>query len=46
MPVTGFGVDDVKYIFDCLKKLGAAFKKSPVEMGLIKLAMFDDTWAM
>ena len=43
IPAAVFGVDDVDAEYQRLEKLGVSFKKTPVVMGPVKLAVLDDT---
>jgi catechol 2,3-dioxygenase-like lactoylglutathione lyase family enzyme len=43
IPAAVFGVDDVEAEYQRLGKLGVVFKKAPVVMGPVKLAVLDDT---
>ncbi len=43
IPLTSFGVDDIRAEFERLSKLGVAFKMEPSDMGTVKLAIFEDT---
>lgn len=43
IPVTMFGVDDIKKEHDRLLKHGVKFTMKPTEMGEITIAVFDDT---
>ncbi len=43
IPVTMFGVDDVRKEYDRLLKNGVKFTMEPTKMGEITIAVFDDT---
>ena len=43
IPVTMFGVDDVRKEYDRLLKHGVKFTMEPTKMGDITIAVFDDT---
>ena len=43
IPVTMFGVDDVRKEYDRLLKHGVKFTMEPTKMGEITIAVFDDT---
>ncbi|RHW37533.1 VOC family protein [Lysinibacillus yapensis] len=43
IPVTMFGVEDVREEYERLVKLGVRFTTEPKEMGDVTLAVFDDT---
>jgi catechol 2,3-dioxygenase-like lactoylglutathione lyase family enzyme len=43
IPFTSFAVDDVDAEFERLRSLGVRFTQEPVDMGLVKTAVLDDT---
>lgn len=43
IPYTQFNVDSVDQEYDRLLKLGVEFNVKPMEMGTVKIAVFDDT---
>ena len=43
IPVTMFGVEDVRKEYDRLLKHGVNFSIEPTEMGEVTIAVFDDT---
>ena len=43
IPVTMFGVDDVRKEYDRLLKHGVKFTMEPTKMGEVTIAVFDDT---
>ena len=43
IPVTMFGVDDVRKEYDRLLKHGVKFTMEPTKMGNVTIAVFDDT---
>ena len=43
IPVTMFGVDDVRKEYDRLLKHGVKFTMEPAKMGEVTIAVFDDT---
>ncbi len=43
IPYTQFDVDDVQLEYDRLTKLGVEFSMKPTEMGVVKVAVFNDT---
>jgi len=43
IPWTQFYVDDVKEEFERLTRLGVVFSMNPTEMGMVKVAVFNDT---
>ena len=43
IPYTQFNVDDVQKEYDRLIKLGVEFSVLPMEMGTVKIAVFNDT---
>ena len=43
IPVTMFGVDDVRKEYDRLLKYGVEFTMEPTKMGEVTIAVFDDT---
>jgi catechol 2,3-dioxygenase-like lactoylglutathione lyase family enzyme len=43
IPYTQFDVDNVQQEFERLTSLGVAFSVKPIEMGTVKIAVFNDT---
>lgn len=43
IPYTQFNVDDVQKEYERLTKLGVEFSLKPMEMGTVKIAVFNDT---
>ena len=43
IPYTQFNVDDVQKEYDRLSALGVQFSVKPTEMGIVKIAVFNDT---
>lgn len=43
IPATSFGVDDVDKEVERLKSHGVKFTMEPTQMGMVKIAVFDDT---
>lgn len=43
IPLTAFHVDDIEAEYERLKNLGVEFSMEPKQMGVSKLAVFDDT---
>ena len=43
IPMTSFGVDDVRAEFERLRKSGVRFTQDPLEMGPVTTAVLDDT---
>ena len=43
IPYTQFNVDNIQHDFDRLVKLGVEFSVKPTEMGVVKIAVFNDT---
>lgn len=43
IPYTQFNVDNIQQDFDRLVKLGVEFSVKPTEMGVVKIAVFNDT---
>ena len=44
IPYTQFDVDDVQQEYDRLIELGVEFSMKPTQMGVVKVAVFNDTW--
>jgi predicted enzyme related to lactoylglutathione lyase len=43
IPITAFAVDDLQSEYARLKELGVAFHKEPTNMGMVSIALFNDT---
>ena len=43
IPYTQFDVDNVQHEYDRLTKLGVEFSMKPTQMGIVKVAVFNDT---
>ena len=43
IPATSFGVDDIEAEHDRLTKLGVTFTMQPTDMGMVTIAIFNDT---
>jgi catechol 2,3-dioxygenase-like lactoylglutathione lyase family enzyme len=43
IPYTQFNVDNVQQEYERLASLGVVFSVKPTEMGIVKIAVFDDT---
>ena len=43
IPFASFAVDDVHKEFERLRELGVRFTQEPVDMGVVEIAVFDDT---
>jgi catechol 2,3-dioxygenase-like lactoylglutathione lyase family enzyme len=43
IPYTQFNVDNVQQEYERLRSLGVEFSVKPIEMGMVKIAVFNDT---
>jgi len=43
IPLASFAVDDIRKEFERMKKLGVVFRREPISMGPVTIAVFEDT---